>query len=220
MRDILEAFATAPPGDILRLVIVALPTFVLLLLVALFLRARAKRRADRRKAGRLGECHGLVSGGRREWPSDTGGDQSKTAELLDVRAERCGRAEEGLHAAIQSLQATLNGAMNIQTNTALAPIYLELALKYLAAGDEAHYNEALLAAAALAAQHGPRSVHAEVRLELAAAAVRAGDTTGACEQWQMARIAFEEDGQKDAYDRVDLLMRENGCPTDWVLTDF
>jgi hypothetical protein len=98
--------------------------------------------------------------------------------------------------------------------------YLELARQHRQAGDERACHEALRAAAGMAARFGPQSVHAEARLELAEAAYAAGDLTGACEQWQMARTALHDDGQKDAYARIEKRMRDNGCPTDWVLTDF
>lgn len=101
-----------------------------------------------------------------------------------------------------------------------AAIYLDMADAHLELGDVAARMQALRSAAGIAAQHGPRADHARARLALAEAAFEAHDLTGACEQWQMARSALFEDGQKAAYDRVDRRMRDNGCPTDWVLTDF
>ena len=62
--------------------------------------------------------------------------------------------------------------------------------------------------------------HALSRLELADAALNAGDPITACEHWQMARMAFLDAGMKADGDRIDHRMRANGCPTDWVLTDF
>ena len=80
--------------------------------------------------------------------------------------------------------------------------------------------EALRAAAGCGALHGPRSAHAEARLQLGEAAYATGDLASACEQWQLARTAFLADGQKEQHARVEKRMRDNGCPTDWVLTDF
>ena len=116
--------------------------------------------------------------------------------------------------------AQINDATASSSKTALAPLYLELARLHRAAGNETASLAALRSAAGLSAQHGPRAAHAEARLELAEAAFKSGDLTGACEQWQMARTALHEDGQKDAHARVEKRMRDNGCPTDWVLTDF
>ena len=49
---------------------------------------------------------------------------------------------------------------------------------------------------------------------------RNGDLTSACEQWQIARTAYLESGDTDQHARIEKRMRDNGCPTDWVLTDF
>lgn len=213
MGDILEALSLDPANDAIRLVALAFPVFVVFLLIILLV--RAKRRAAWRK-GAVADALNDVS---------LDGHPGRAGVVAPEVAE--GGARSGLHAdaanagaAIKSLEADLKAAMVSQPKTALAPIYLELARQYFAAGDERAYLEALRSAAGLAAQHGPRLAHAEARLELAEAALRAGDTTGACEQWQMARIAFEEDGQREAHDRVDRRMSEIGCPTDWVLTDF
>lgn len=121
---------------------------------------------------------------------------------------------------IEALQSKLNEAMKVQSNASLAPLFLDMARHHKAAGDDKSYLAALRSAAGLGAQHGPRAAHAEARLQLAEAAFDAGDLIGACEQWQMARNALQDDGQKDAHARVEQRMRENGCPTDWVLTDF
>lgn len=102
----------------------------------------------------------------------------------------------------------------------LAPLYLELARAYLAAGREDDALSALRSAAGLAALHGPKAVHAEARVELAEAAYHAGDLTSACEHWQLARAAYQDDGQSGGAARIGKRMHENGCPTDWVLTDF
>lgn len=121
---------------------------------------------------------------------------------------------------IAALQSQIDNVMKVQPNNTLAPLFLEMARHHKAVGDEAAYLAALRSAAGLGAQHGPRAAHAEARLQLAEAAFNAGDLTGACEQWQMARDALRDDGQKDAHARVEQRMRDNGCPTDWVLTDF
>lgn len=121
---------------------------------------------------------------------------------------------------VERLQARLAAAQAASPAPDLAPIYMELAAQHRVSGDEAARLAALRSAAGLAAQHGPRAAHAQARLELAEVAFEAGDLTGACEQWQMARTALDDDGQRDAATRVDKRMLDNGCPTDWVLTDF
>jgi hypothetical protein len=108
---------------------------------------------------------------------------------------------------------------NRETQT-LASLYLELARAEGAAGNGTAELQALRSAAGLGALHGPKTTHAAARLALAEIAVRSGDMTTACEHWQIARIAYSEAGAVAQSDSIDKLMRENGCPTDWVLTDF
>jgi hypothetical protein len=121
---------------------------------------------------------------------------------------------------VEDMHARIKNKIAREPRSAHASLYLDLARLHRSQGDEPACMTALRTAAGLAAQHGPRSAHAEARLELAEAAYKTGDLTGACEQWQIARTALLDDGQKDAHTRVDNRMRDNGCPTDWVLTDF
>ena len=102
----------------------------------------------------------------------------------------------------------------------LALLYLQLASAYQAGGNTEGMLSALRSAAGTAAQHGPKAAHAEARVQLAEAAYLSGDLTSACEHWQLARGAFQDDGQKDAHAKIEKRMRDHGCPTDWVLTDF
>lgn len=102
----------------------------------------------------------------------------------------------------------------------IAPIYLMIAAAHDQSGNGAGRMTALRSAAGLAAKYGPLGAHAEARLALAEVAYQAGDLTGACEQWQLARSALLEDGQTSEHARIDKRMRDHQCPTDWVLTDF
>ncbi len=104
--------------------------------------------------------------------------------------------------------------------TSLAQLHLDLARAHERQGNVDARMKALRSAAGYGALHGPPSVHAAARLALGEAAYGAGDLTSACEQWQMARSAFLDAGDAEQHDRVEKRMRENGCPTDWVLTDF
>ncbi len=80
---------------------------------------------------------------------------------------------------------------------------------------------ALLQSAALVARRAKLPVvHAEARIELADLARSDGDMTSACEHWQMAKQMFHETGRRVDQDRMADLMRQNRCPTDWVLTNF
>lgn len=102
----------------------------------------------------------------------------------------------------------------------LAALYLELAAALHDEGDASARMTALRSAAGLAAKHGPARDHAKARLELAETALAAGDLTSACEHWQMARTSLTESGAAEEASKLDQRMRANGCPTDWVLTDF
>jgi len=72
----------------------------------------------------------------------------------------------------------------------------------------------------IAARLGLKRIHAEARLELGDIMLAAGDTTTACEHWQIARgLLFDErDATKLAL--AEGRMKRTGCPTDWVLNDF
>ena len=63
-------------------------------------------------------------------------------------------------------------------------------------------------------------MHAEARLELAEIARASGDLTTACEHWQIARGLFSDLKHAKGRGKAETLMREHGCPTDWVLNDF
>ncbi len=131
--------------------------------------------------------------------------------------------DRNLHGAARAAGAIETNIKTAETSgnvTVLSGLFLELARARAASGDEKGALVALRSAAGTGAKYGPKSAHAAARLELADAAYRAGDLTSACEQWQLARTAFQEAGQVPDQNHVDKLMRDHGCPTDWVLTDF
>jgi hypothetical protein len=65
-----------------------------------------------------------------------------------------------------------------------------------------------------------KETHARARLALGDLAHESGDLTTACEHWQIARALFHELKQSREHDAAEQRMLRNGCPTDWVLTDF
>lgn len=221
-------FLKVPGLEVLRLdafdpvvqpLILALPVFVLATLIAILarlLRARRRRLAAAREAAPLT----LTSAQAANQPVAAAPAASPRAAIPSPAAAPAPSIPTPTTDPIASLQSKIDAAMKVQPNSTLAPMFLEMARHHKAAGNESSYLAALRSAAGLAAQHGPRATHADARLQLAEAAFVAGDLTGACEQWQIARDALRDDGQKDAHARVDQRMRDNGCPTDWVLTDF
>jgi tetratricopeptide (TPR) repeat protein len=120
----------------------------------------------------------------------------------------------------EAILAVIENAIADGETTTLSGLYFKLAAAYGAEGDLRARMEALRSAAGNGALYGPHAAHAAARLALGEAAQAAGDLTSACEQWQLARTAFLEGGDTDQHARVEKQMRENGCPTDWVLTDF
>ena len=179
---------------VLQWLLLALPAAVLVTLVVLLQRKIATARKRTAEAARS------------DWPAASGAPQSLFGMPVSDP--------------LLALTARIDAATRTDDKATLAPLYLELAGLHRADAREADMLKALRSAAGLGAQHGPRSAHAAARLALAEAAFDAGDLTSACEQWQLARTALQEDGQKDAHARVEKRMRDHGCPTDWVLTDF
>ncbi len=72
----------------------------------------------------------------------------------------------------------------------------------------------------LATSAGDKPLHALARLELGDICKSEGDLITACEHWQMARSLFEETSSASDAEVCEKRMLGNGCPTDWVLTDF
>jgi hypothetical protein len=181
---------------LLRGAILAVPVAVLFALLVL-LAHRARRRRDRIAIA----------------------VQSPAAPVL---AEQPPREPTAREIAVQmgEISKRIDGELASGNKGALAALYLDLAHHHQKLGDEKSRMSALRSAAGYGSLHGPRAAHAAARLELAEVAYLSGDLTSACEQWQLARTAYLEDGEKELYARVEKRMRDNGCPTDWVLTDF
>lgn len=102
----------------------------------------------------------------------------------------------------------------------LPGLYLSLAQLRIESGDASAAGELLRKSIRVASGMGLNDAHAKARLALGDLAQASGDPATACEHWQIARKLFHELGQKREYDAVDARMLRNGCPTDWVLTDF
>jgi hypothetical protein len=101
----------------------------------------------------------------------------------------------------------------------LPTLYLSLARCRLETGANGE-AEAFLRKSILGAGAQQKQVHAEARLALGDLAHEGGDPTTACEHWQIARALFHELGKKPEHEATESRMLRNGCPTDWVLTDF
>jgi hypothetical protein len=102
----------------------------------------------------------------------------------------------------------------------LPGLYLSLAHCRIEAGRTVDAEDLLRKSIRGAASLEHKETHARARLALGDLAQRSGDLTSACEHWQIARALFFELKQGRDHDAVETRMRRNGCPTDWVLTDF
>jgi hypothetical protein len=102
----------------------------------------------------------------------------------------------------------------------LPGLYLSLAQWRLASGETGAAEDLLRKSIRGAATAGLKDTHAQARLALGDIAHTGGDLATACEHWQIARTLFRELRQTREHDAVDTRMQRNGCPTDWVLTDF
>jgi len=102
----------------------------------------------------------------------------------------------------------------------LPSLYYVLAHRTIETGETAKAQELLRMSIRSAETAGQGQVHAQARVTLGDLAHTEGDLTTACEHWQIARAIFVELKQHVDHEAVEARMLRNGCPTDWVLTDF
>ena len=102
----------------------------------------------------------------------------------------------------------------------LPGLYYVLAHRTIETGETANAQELLRLSIRGAATADQEEVHARARVTLGDIAHADGDLTTACEHWQIARSLFVELKQHSDHEAVEARMLRNGCPTDWVLTDF
>lgn len=168
----------------------------------------------------------LRGGGRRETSVPAGLPRGRYGAPLAGSKPRA----DSSPSAISNKSAPAAGARNLTTaleavaaerdENAVADLHLATARQKLAAGDVAEAADQLRKAIRVASRIGKKSVHADARLELAEIARASGDLTTACEHWQMARGLFFEMKRAKELEKAEALMRQHGCPTDWVLNDF
>ena len=190
-------------SSVLEVIVVAVPIAVLLTLVALFLR---RRKPTVSNAGpEIRNIHPAAAPLVPVVPAPSKATEAPVPQLSESAGD---------------VFAKIEVAISNGEKTSLSALYLQLAAAHAREGDTDARMAALRSAAGNGALHGPHSAHAAARLALGEAAQDAGDLTSACEQWQLARTACLEGGDKDQHALIEKRMRDNGCPTDWVLTDF
>ena len=119
-----------------------------------------------------------------------------------------------------SLVGAIAEAEAERNNGRLAALYLSLAQLRIDAGDTRAAGDLLRKSIQTAAGAGLNEAHAKSRVMLGDLAQSTGDPVTACEHWQIARKLYHDIGRRSDYNEVDARMLRNGCPTDWVLTDF
>ena len=121
---------------------------------------------------------------------------------------------------VSGLTAAIHEAETSGEPERMPALYLSLANQRLAAGEAAEAAELLRKCIRAAATAPHKAVHAKARLILGDIAHADGDLTTACEHWQIARAIFHELNERREHAEAETRMLSNGCPTDWVLTDF
>jgi hypothetical protein len=118
------------------------------------------------------------------------------------------------------LLAAVHEAETAGQRDRLPGLYLSLAQCRLEAGNTSDAEELLRKCILGAGSARHKDTHAKARLALGDLAHAGGDPTTACEHWQIARALFHELKQPADHAAAEQRMLRNGCPTDWVLTDF
>lgn len=120
----------------------------------------------------------------------------------------------------RELLAKITVAEAARDNVETAGLYIHHAKLLIEAGRRDEGASRLRDAVRVAALNRLAAPHALARLELGDLYLSNGDPITACEQWQIARNLFHDLARPVERDAVDKRMLGNGCPTDWVLTDF
>jgi tetratricopeptide (TPR) repeat protein len=129
-------------------------------------------------------------------------------------------AAAALHEPPEAIDAAIAKSEKGGDKGELAHLYIRQAAAYLARDRKDEAAARLRDAIGLAALNGLVLPHALARVELGDLYLTNGDPITACEQWQIARNLFHDLARPTDRDAVDKRMLGNGCPTDWVLTDF
>lgn len=128
---------------------------------------------------------------------------------VEIAKERLVRLADEIAAAVATGRDRDLPALRIEEARALATT-----------GDVAAAADRLRTAILASARLGMKLEHARARLELGDLAAAAGDLTTACEHWSIARGLVHELKREDGIKAAEARIRDNGCPTDWVLNDF
>ncbi len=121
---------------------------------------------------------------------------------------------------VEARPLALPDIAELDPRAAQAHEFLTEALRLRDTGQDDAAADRLREAIMLASSIRNDRLHARARLELGDIAEAQGDLTTACEHWQLARSLFEDERRTCDAGVCETRMARNGCPTDWVLTDF
>ena len=144
--------------------------------------------------------------------------------LANVRGRPCRACEAAVVQApalsVQEIELKLRQAEERSAKDELPALYLMLAQYRMSDGAKSQAEDLLRKSLRVSAGARFKDVQAKARVALGDLAFESGDRSTACEHWQIARSLFHELKQRGEHAAVEGRMLKNGCPTDWVLTDF
>ncbi len=187
------------------------PILVLLVIVVLGTRYRGGPR------GRVGDAEAPLSTS----TAATGAEQDHQAALdFEAKRQQDLRRKRDARARADRLVREIGAAERKGPESALAALYLEAGRTLLVLGDGAAAGEQLRKSLVSSQKLGLKLEHAQARIELGDLSADQGDLTTACEHWSIARSMVHDLKRLADIEAVEARIRDNGCPTDWVLNDF
>ena len=154
-------------------------------------------------------------------PAATGPEKDDQAALdLEAKRQQDRRRTRDARARADRLARDIAVAERKGPESTLAALYLEAGRILLVLGDGAAGGERLRESLVVSQKLGLKLEHAQARIELGDLSADQGDLTTACEHWSIARSMVHELKRSADIEAVEARIRDNGCPTDWVLNDF
>jgi Flp pilus assembly protein TadD len=139
---------------------------------------------------------------------------------VPVRQETTPLMQSDIKTAATNFEKLCSSLSAAGAETELASVLLAKGQALLAAGQNKDAARALRQAIEIAIENGKVDMHALARLELAEICRADGDLTTACEHWHLAKQLFNAQSRTVSSATTETRMRDHGCPTEWVLTEF
>lgn len=190
------------------LVALALPILALITVMVIAVRQISKRRASN-KVPLTGRYGARLPQARSTKPQIETLKEALSEQPATVRSANA-----------NEVASLIAAARSRGSEAELSGLYLALARDRLANDRLDEAGDLLRQSIRLAAKLGQKQTHADARLALGDLMREQGDLTTACEHWQIARGLLYELKNSGELAAAEKRMRQNGCPTDWVLNDF